>query len=235
VGSTVGRVVSGHGRKAYEPFAASHGGKNEQTLLDLVETPRNTYCDRYFPIERSHVRMKDALDVHRSLLAREVPHEIVRLPRAVSAADEIPEALGLASQRCVVVRMYVADDRPVAVIVRAGTTPHPGAVLTAARARSLRPARAEMVNDLTDFAAPLVSPFLLPESVTVLADACIGHSDVVYAPTGDSGTAVGIASRWLLTASRAAVTELCLPEAVDTATDDLDAEFAAALRPRHWR
>jgi prolyl-tRNA editing enzyme YbaK/EbsC (Cys-tRNA(Pro) deacylase) len=179
--------------------------------------------------------MKDALDVHRSLLAREIPHEIVRLPRPVASADEIPEALGLASQRCVAVRMYVADDRPVAVMVRAGAVPHPGAVLTAARARSLRSARPEMVNELTDFAAPLVSPLLLPDSVLVLADACIGHAEVVYAPTGDSGTAVGIASRWLLTASHAAVTELCLPEAAGAMSDDLDEELAAALRPRHWR
>ncbi|MDQ1684240.1 MAG: hypothetical protein QOC82_977 [Frankiaceae bacterium] len=179
--------------------------------------------------------MKDALDVHRSLLAREIPHEIVRLPRPVGSADEIPDALGLAPQRCVAVRMYVADERPVAVIVRAGSTPHPGAVLTAARARSLRSARPEAVNELTDFAAPLVSPFLLPDEVLVLADACIGHAEVVYTPTGDSGTAVGIASRWLLTASRAAVTELCLPEPAGPAIDDLDEEFAATLRPRHWR
>jgi len=179
--------------------------------------------------------MKDALDVHRSLLAREIPHEIVRLPRPVASADEIPDALGLASQRCVVVRMYVADDRPVAVIVRAGTTPHPGAVLAAARSRALRSARPELVNELTDFAAPLVSPLLLPDSVLVLADACVGHTEVVYAPTGDTGTAVGIASRWLLTASRAAVTELCLPEPPAAATADLDEELAEALRPRHWR
>jgi prolyl-tRNA editing enzyme YbaK/EbsC (Cys-tRNA(Pro) deacylase) len=179
--------------------------------------------------------MKDALDVHRSLLAREIPHEVVRLPKPVSSADEIPDALGLAPQRCVAVRMYLADDRPVAVIVRAGTIPHPGAVLTAARARSLRTARPDVVNELTDFAAPLVSPFLLPDSVLVLADACVGHADVVYAPTGDSGTAVGIASRWLLSASHAAVSELCLPEAPGSATGDLDEEFVRALQPPNRR
>ena len=173
--------------------------------------------------------MKDALDVHRSLLAREIPHEIVRLPRPVGSADEIPDVIGLAPQRCVAVRMYIADDHPVAVIVRAGTTPHPGAVLAAARSRSLRSATGEAVNELTDFAAPLVSPLLLPDDVMVLADACIGHAEVVYAPTGDSGTAVGITSRWLLTASRASVTELCLPEASGSATADLDEELAEAL------
>ena len=165
--------------------------------------------------------MLDALDVHRSLLAREVPHEVVRLPRLVLSADELPEALDLPASRCVAVRMYLADDAPVAVIVRAGELPHPGAVLAAVNARTLRAARPEIVNRLTDFAAPLVCPVLLPDSVTVLADSCVGHTDVVYAPTGDGGTALGIPSRWLLTSARASVAELCAPDSptVDLADD----------------
>ena len=178
--------------------------------------------------------MKDALDVHRSLLAREVPHEVIRLPRLVLSADEIPDALDLPAERCVVVRLYHADDTTVAVIVRAGDTPHPGAVLAAL---TLRLAHPDEVNALTDFAAPLVSPVLLPETMRVLADACVGHIDVVYAPTGDSGTVLGISSRWLLTASRASVAELCLP---DAATVDLASELHVdarqlAQRLRDWR
>jgi len=72
--------------------------------------------------------------------------------------------------------------------------------------------------------------------VTVLADACVGHADVVYVPTGDGGTVLGISTRWLLTASRASVAELCEPlsPTVDLATDmplTLDAEE----RLRNWR
>lgn len=194
--------------------------------------------------------MLDALDVHRSLLAREVPHEVVRLPRLVLAADEIPDALGLPAARCVAVRMYLADELPVAVIVRAGTLPHPSAVLAATGATSLRSASADLVNQVTDFAAPLVSPVLLGDDVTVLADSCVGQAEVVYAPTGDGGTALGIPTRWLLTASRAAAAELCAPESptVDLARDlrggvptdlgDMSAELTA-LRAGHrasrWR
>jgi prolyl-tRNA editing enzyme YbaK/EbsC (Cys-tRNA(Pro) deacylase) len=132
--------------------------------------------------------------------------------------------------------MYLADERPVAVIVRAGELPHPGAVLSAVSAQTLRSARPDLVNRLTDFAAPLVCPVLLPDSVTVLADSCVGHTDVVYAPTGDGGTVLGIASRWLLTASRAAVAELCAPPAptVDLTEDMADAD-GVAQRLRHWR
>jgi Cys-tRNA(Pro)/Cys-tRNA(Cys) deacylase len=181
--------------------------------------------------------MKDALDVHRSLLAREVPHEVIRLPRVVLSADEIPDALDLPAQRCVAVRLYRADDQIAAVIVRAGDTPHPGAVLAALGARTLRIARPDEVNALTDFAAPLVSPVLLPDSVRVLADACVGHADVVYAPTGDSGTVLGISSRWLLTASRASVAELCLPGAptIDLAADMNADTRQLAQRLRDWR
>jgi prolyl-tRNA editing enzyme YbaK/EbsC (Cys-tRNA(Pro) deacylase) len=177
--------------------------------------------------------MKDALDVHRSLLAREVPHEVVRLPRLVLSADEIPEALGLPADRCVVTRVYHADERLVAVLVRAGTQPHPGALLAALEARSLRIATPDVVNIHTDFAAALVCPVLLPEPMPVLADACIGHSEVVYTATGDGGTALGIPARWLLTSTGAAVAELC----VDTATViDLDAELDDVSRPaRDWR
>jgi hypothetical protein len=77
---------------------------------------------------------------------------------------------------------------------------------------------------------------LLPDSVTVLADSCVGHSDVVYAPTGDGGTVLGIASRWLLTASRAAVAELCAPTSpmVDLA-EELPVELQLRDDSPRWR
>lgn len=181
--------------------------------------------------------MKDALDVHRSLLAREVPHEIVRLPRPITTADEIPAASGLAPQRCVTVRLYHADDDIVATLVRAGELPHPGAVLAALGARTLRPASGEVVNRVTDFAASLVSPVLLPDTVTVLADSCVGLHEVVYTATGDGGTVLGIPARWLLTTSRAQVSELCAPvtSAIDL-DDELDAEILELPpRTRSWR
>jgi prolyl-tRNA editing enzyme YbaK/EbsC (Cys-tRNA(Pro) deacylase) len=178
--------------------------------------------------------MKDALDVHRTLLAAEVPHEVVRLPRPVSSADEIPEVLGLPASRCVAVRVYQADERLVAVLMRAGEHPHPGALLTALAATTLRPAPGDLINAATDFAASLVSPVLLPAEIEVLADTCLGHTDVVYAATGDSGTALGIASRRLLTASRARVAELCAPaQHVVGLTVDLDAEVDRLVGERH--
>ncbi len=152
--------------------------------------------------------MKGALDIHRELLARDIPHEIVRLPRLVLNADEIPDALGLTADQCVAVRMYVVDRELVAVGVPAGQTPDPTALLSTFTAGSVRPATAQEVNSRTDYAAGLVSPVLLPDDVQLYVDAALGASDVLYTPTGDTGTALGIRTGDLLVVTGARVADL---------------------------
>jgi hypothetical protein len=44
--------------------------------------------------------MNNALTLHRMLLEKDIPHEIVRLPRRISSADQLPAALGLPAKRC---------------------------------------------------------------------------------------------------------------------------------------
>jgi prolyl-tRNA editing enzyme YbaK/EbsC (Cys-tRNA(Pro) deacylase) len=152
--------------------------------------------------------MKGALDIHRELLARDVQHEIVRLPRVVLQADEIPDALGLPADSCVAVRMYVADGQLVAVAVPAGRTPDPTALLATLSATAVRPAMAQEVNARTEFAAGLVSPVLLPDDVPLYADAALGGTEVCYTPTGDTGTALGIRVGDLLVVTGARVADL---------------------------
>jgi prolyl-tRNA editing enzyme YbaK/EbsC (Cys-tRNA(Pro) deacylase) len=163
--------------------------------------------------------MKDALAIHRDLLARGVPHEIVRLRRIILSADELPEALGLAAGQCVSVRMYEADDALVAVCVPAGATPAPSALLQATGASRIGIAPVDRINAETDFAGGLVSPLLLPSHVRVLADASLAAREVLYTPTGESGTALGIHSRDLIDVSGAWVAGLLTPLLVDLEND----------------
>ncbi|HVA60820.1 MAG TPA: YbaK/EbsC family protein [Mycobacteriales bacterium] len=181
--------------------------------------------------------MKGTLDIHRELLVRDVPHEVVRLPRLVLAADELPEALGLPADRCVAVRVYLADEDLVAVLVRAGDVPDPARLLTLLRARTLRVADADLINASTDYAAGLVAPLLLPPEVTVLCDAAVPRAAVVYVPTGESGTAVGIPTEDLLAVTGARVAELCnasepLIELPDLDGDPVAGPPASILLPR---
>jgi Cys-tRNA(Pro)/Cys-tRNA(Cys) deacylase len=191
--------------------------------------------------------VRTALDVHRDLLARDVPHEIVRLGTRITCADELPQALGLTAG-CLAVRMHVADRRGrparlVAVLVPAGALPEPVALLRALDADAARPATTAEVNAATDSPEGLVCPVGLPPEVEVLADAAVGGTEVVYTATGEGGVALGVRTRDLLVAVGARAATLTpgpLPVPLPRYADivDLDARVrtdAPAGRPDRRR
>lgn len=143
--------------------------------------------------------MKGALDVHRALLSRDVPHEIVRLRgTALASADDLPRALGVDPASCVAVRCYATDAGVVAALLAADRHPEPAALLDAVGARTLRAAAPAEVNAATDFAAGLVSPVCLPPEVRLVADAGLAVREVVYCPVGESGVVLGVRTADLL-------------------------------------
>jgi hypothetical protein len=162
--------------------------------------------------------MKGALDVHRELLSRDVPHEMVRLSGRASSADDLPRLLGLPTG-CVAVRCYELTRRDAhgdregfaAVLVPSGRLPQPAALLDALGASSVRPARPDVVNARTDFASGLVSPLCLPAEVELLADTALGHSDVSYCAVGESEVVLGIRTRDLLVTTGARAASLTGP------------------------
>ncbi|NKZ05299.1 aminoacyl-tRNA deacylase [Actinomadura latina] len=146
--------------------------------------------------------MKDALAIHRALLEWETVHEIVRLPVAMAHADELPKALGLPAERCLVTRVYSCDGARrgrrflTGVIVPAGERPAMEAVRRTVGARTVRPAHPDLVNAATEYAAGLVCPLLLPDTMPLLVDHrladALNSDDVVYTATGEASTALGI-------------------------------------------
>ena len=161
--------------------------------------------------------MKSALDIHQALLSRSVRHELVRTRSNAASADDLPRALGVDAQSCVAVRCFVVDgcrtarDRAiylVAVLVLAGDGPDPISLQRTLGARSVRAATPDEVNLHTGFSSAFVSPVGLPADVVVLADVALGARDVLYAATGESGVALGIATSDLLAASGARLASL---------------------------
>lgn len=177
--------------------------------------------------------MKSALDVHRELLARDVPHEIVRLRTRALHADDLPRVLGLTAG-CVAVRCYEVqrDDGPsfAAVLVPAGRLPDPVALLDALDARSVSHASPDRVNAMTDYTAGLVGPVCLPEDVELLADTALGASDVCYCALGEGGVALGIRTRDLLVTTGARVATLTGPSSVGADATVLDLDRWTATR-----
>lgn len=158
--------------------------------------------------------MKGPIDIHRELLAADVPHEIVRLPAAVQNAEGFPDALSLPPASCISIRMYDADGVLHALAVPALSPTRSITLARALGATHVEPAAVDRVNRDTDFTASLVSPVCLPPDVVLVVDATLELSDVVYAATGDSGTVLKIRSHDLLVHTNARVAALTAPVGV---------------------
>ena len=177
--------------------------------------------------------MKGALDVHRELLARDVPHEMVRLPGRAASADDLPRLLGLL-RGCVAVRVYaVVRERRrslAAVLVPAGLVPEPLALLQALDACTVSAVGPDTVNEVTDYAAGLVGPFCLPPAVELLADAALGQHDVSYCPVGEAQVVLGIRTRDLLVSTAAGVAALTAPAPEDDLVQVIDLDRRPGVR-----
>jgi len=199
----------------------------------------------------SEVDMLGPLDIHQYLLAHDVRHEIVRLPRTSPSASSLAEALGLPPHQCVAVHPFHAPTAngdvlavvlaPSDVVIEAEGT----ATLLGLMARDrigvtaqFAPARAALVSQHTDYLAGHLAPLLLPSDVIVLATQALVDlaATTVYTATGDAGTALALRALDLLVLTHAIV----LPDRRRVArrrpiTIDLDparsaAQFDAAVR-----
>jgi Cys-tRNA(Pro)/Cys-tRNA(Cys) deacylase len=164
--------------------------------------------------------MLGPLDIHHYLLAHDVHHEIVRLPRPAASAEHLAEVLGLAPRRCLAVHPFHAlttdADLLVLVLAPADFAPEaaslvmllsevlrdrlgPNAVVTAAGA--------DLVSSRTDYLAGHLAPLLLPPDVLVVATEGVVDlaATIIYTATGDGGTALGIGATDLLNLSHAIV------------------------------
>jgi prolyl-tRNA editing enzyme YbaK/EbsC (Cys-tRNA(Pro) deacylase) len=114
----------------------------------------------------------------------------------------LPKALGLPAKHCLATRVYLVDPAPqgerhlAAVVVTAGVKVKTESLLGPLGAKEVRPAPADMVNAATAYAAGLVAPLLLPETMPILIEQEVIDGlhvdDVVYTATGEPRTALGI-------------------------------------------
>ncbi|MBT2226359.1 aminoacyl-tRNA deacylase [Nonomuraea sp. NEAU-A123] len=161
--------------------------------------------------------MKDALAIHRWLLAHQVHHEIVRLPRPMTCVEELPDAVSAAPERCVAVTVFEVATRigrevVVAVVSAVSDPPQAGAVGGALGVRKVRLAPAFLVNSATDYAAGLVSPFLLPDDLAMVVDDRLrADADAIFTATGERHTALTMRALDLLKLLRGKTVNLRVP------------------------
>ena len=177
--------------------------------------------------------MRAALDVHQDLLARGMPHEVIRLRTRVTTADDLPRLLDVPAG-CAAVRCYAVERAGgtglAAVLVPAGVVPDEAVVCDALCAVAVTPATDDQVNTGTGFAAGLVSPIGLPAHVEVLVDVALTEHEVVYCALGESGVALGIRTPDLLVASGARTAPLTGPAALGPGRRRLSLRAIRAVR-----
>ncbi|MGH8888430.1 MAG: hypothetical protein ACRDV3_01560 [Acidothermaceae bacterium] len=199
----------------------------------------------------SEVDMLDPLDIHQYLLAHDVRHEIVRLPRTSAGASSLAEALRLPPHQCVAVHPFhtaaLGGDVLAVVLTPSDITIDTDGTATVlgtmmrdriGAAAQFAPARAALVSQHTDYLAGHLAPLLLPPDVIVVATQALVDlaGTTVYTATGDAGTALALRALDLLVLTHAIV----LPDRRRVArrrpiTIDLDparsaAQFDTAVR-----
>jgi Cys-tRNA(Pro)/Cys-tRNA(Cys) deacylase len=162
--------------------------------------------------------MLGPLDIHQYLLAHDVHHEIVRVPRPAATAGHLAEVLGVPPQRCLAIHPFHAmspdGDVLVLLLAPADVRTEPTQLIDALAdllkedlgpSAALTLAGADLVSSRTDYIAGHLAPLLLSADVIVVATQGLVDlgTSVIYTATGDAGTALGIGALDLLALSHA--------------------------------
>jgi hypothetical protein len=176
----------------------------------------------------SEVNMLGPLDIHQYLLAHDVHHEIVRLPRPAASAEHLAEVLGVTPRRCLAIHPFHAltagGDVLVLLLAPADEEPDTATLVMALRDllrdrlgpdAELGIAGAALVSRRTDYIAGHLAPLLLPADVIVVSTRGVLDlaTSIIYTATGDGGTALGIAATDLLNLSQAIILPSNAPDA----------------------
>ena len=131
--------------------------------------------------------MRSSVDVHNSLLADEVQHELSQLPGPLRDLAAAPAVLGLPASA--VARPTLLADRAGVVLILAPADLEVNAAQIAELLgrRSLRPLAADRAPGLTGYLLPFVPPVALECPATVMVDEQLTREDVVYTAAGEPG------------------------------------------------
>lgn len=129
-------------------------------------------------------RVRAFLDAHG--LAEEIVHFEQSTKTAQMAADAMDCELGQIVKSLV----FIVDTTPVLALVAGDRRGDSGAIASETGGKKVRFADADAVREATGYAIGGVSPFDLPEGLTVLIDDSLDRFDVVYPAAGTPSSMV---------------------------------------------
>ena len=152
--------------------------------------------------------MRSSVDVHNYLLERDVPHEVVLARGRLRSPDQMAAVLDLSETDVGRVIVFEGNDRPLAVVVPAGSEADPVRVGKAAGQSSVQPADEARASDLTGYLPEAIPPAGLPAEFQVLIDESMAREDVLYFPGGEPHAVLKVRGSDLVRAAGAKVAAL---------------------------
>jgi prolyl-tRNA editing enzyme YbaK/EbsC (Cys-tRNA(Pro) deacylase) len=129
--------------------------------------------------------MRSSVDVHNTLVERDVPHELFSARGRLRTPDRMAAVLDLSANEVGHVVIFEGNERPVAAVVPSGTEPDPVRVRRASGQRSVAAAGEARAAELTGFLPEAIPPAGLPEGIQVVIDEAMNRDEVLYFPGGE--------------------------------------------------
>jgi len=128
--------------------------------------------------------MKSVDRVRRHLKALGLDTEVLELARSTRTAQLAAEAVGAPLGSIVKSLVFLADGRPVLVLVAGDRRADPKKLAKILQAKRVTIADAEKVREATGFAIGGVPPVGHKEKLTTIVDRSLGRFDTLYAAAG---------------------------------------------------
>ena len=157
--------------------------------------------------------MKTSVDVHNHLQTVEVPHEIFLLSSPTKTAERTAALLGLRLSEVVKSVIFMAEDRPILVLVPGDRRVSYKKVKDALSINKLKLATSQEVIDHTGYTLGATPPFAHRTDIDTLVDGVIAGKEVVYTGGGELNAMLKIRSQDLIRAAGAKVADVS--EALD--------------------
>lgn len=139
-----------------------------------------------------------ALRVTAFLAAHGLAGNVLTFECSTQTAELAAGAIGCELGQIAKSLVFVADGEPVLVLVAGDRRGDAKAIAAALGARKVRFADAETVGAATGYEVGGVSPFDLPDGLTVLVDDSLDRYETVYPAAGTASSIVRLALRQLL-------------------------------------
>lgn len=152
--------------------------------------------------------MRTSVDVCNHLQSQGVKHELVTLSGPVKNAASMAEILGLKPKSVVKTLLFIADDKPVMVMVPGDRKADKAKLKRNLKADKVTFATENEIRAIADYQVAALPPVGLKETVTTIIDKRIKTGDIVYTTGGSPNVVLKMRTIDLLQLTEAVVADI---------------------------